>query len=247
MKQIKHVEGSAEIFVPVAEKVCKDMPVFFNPVMKFNRDVCICLLQCIGRHLKVGDALAGTGIRAIRIAKEVADCDVFMNDFSHDAFLLMKKNAKRNRVSAVISNKNAHDFLCQGFDYVDIDPFGSPNPFLDSAVRAVRNKGILAITATDTAPLCGTYPKACLRKYWAHTLKNPAMHETGIRILIRKVQLIGSQYDRALIPVFSHSTQHYFRVYFRLEKGKNDVDEVLRSHELVRFGNKIIGPLWTGQ
>ena len=47
------------------------------------------------------------------------------------------------------------DFLAilhsKGFDYIDLDPFGSPNIFLDSAVKRLGRNGILAVTATDTA------------------------------------------------------------------------------------------------
>ena len=69
-----------------------------------------------------------------------------------------------------------------GFDYIDVDPFGSPNPFLDAAIKRIARDGILAVTATDTAPLCGTYTNACRRKYWAVPLRNELMHEIGIRI-----------------------------------------------------------------
>jgi len=39
MKKIK--EGKAVIKVPKVEKVSKEMEVFYNPIMKFNRDIVI--------------------------------------------------------------------------------------------------------------------------------------------------------------------------------------------------------------
>ncbi|MCU0373510.1 MAG: ATP-binding protein, partial [Ignavibacteria bacterium] len=42
-----------------------------------------------------------------------------------------------------------------GFDYIDIDPFGSPCPFLDAAIKRLSRGGILAVTATDTSALAG--------------------------------------------------------------------------------------------
>lgn len=41
------------------------------------------------------------------------------------------------------------------FDVVDLDPYGSCSVFLDSAVQAVRDGGLLCITSTDLATICG--------------------------------------------------------------------------------------------
>ena len=69
------------------------------------------------------------------------------------------------------------------------------------------------------------------------------MHEFGLRILIRRVQLIGAQCEKALIPVFSYSKDHYMRVFFRCIKGKKEVDRILAQHSLYESA----GPIWTGQ
>jgi len=130
-----------------------------------------------------------------------------------------------------------------GFDYIDIDPYGSPNIFLDSAIKRLARNGILAVTATDTGCLAGTFPNACLRKYWAKPRRDEMMHETGLRILIRKIQLIGADHDKALTPIFSYYKDHYFRIFFICEKGKKRVDEIIKQHGM--FNNA--GPLWLGQ
>jgi len=41
------------------------------------------------------------------------------------------------------------------FDVLDLDPYGAPTPFLDGAVQAVSEGGLLCVTATDMAVLCG--------------------------------------------------------------------------------------------
>jgi hypothetical protein len=38
-----------------------------------------------------------------------------------------------------------------GYEVVDLDPYGSPTQFLDSAVQAVSEGGMLCVTATDMA------------------------------------------------------------------------------------------------
>lgn len=245
-------EGSAEFLIPKESKITKKLPVFYNPVMKFNRDISVILLNSIDKtDMKFGLPLAGTGIRGVRLLKEL-DKDklrlISFNDIDEKALMIIEKNLEMNDISkdkVELFNKEANLFLLEetGFDYLDIDPFGSPNPFLDNAIKRLSRDGILAVTATDTAPLCGTYPKTCKRKYWAIPVKNEEMHEIGLRILIRKIQLIGAQYERSLMPIFSYSKEHYFRVFLRCEKGKKKVDEIIAKHDMYKEG----GPMWTGQ
>ena len=220
-------EGKAEAIIHEG-KISKDLPVFYNPAMKLNRDLTIEFLKALDRPMKACLPLAGSGIRGIRMLLELDNIDLHMNDGSPEAYQLIKKNLKLNDVKATVENKEAAQFMIEntGFDYIDIDPFGSPNPFLDTAIRRLSREGILAVTATDTSALCGTYRKATRRKYWAESLKNSFMHETGLRILIRKVQLIAAQYERALIPMLSYSTDHYMRVFFICHKGKQKVDQL---------------------
>jgi tRNA (guanine26-N2/guanine27-N2)-dimethyltransferase len=239
----KITEGAAEIFISAQDKISKELPVFYNPAMKLNRDITIILLKQF-QPMRLCDPLAGSGIRAIRFAKELSYESIIANDNSEEAFWLIKKNMKHNKVSFEISSEDASIMLLKstGFDYIELDVFGSPNFVLDAAIKRLSRNGILGVTATDTACLSGTIPKAALRKYWAIPKKDSCMHETGIRILIRKVQLIGAQYDKALIPIFSYASEHYFRIFLVCFKGKKHVDAMLKNHGM----HNEAGPLWLG-
>lgn len=236
-------EGSAELFVPIGSKISKELPVFYNPVMKLNRDISILLLKQFPK-MTLCDLMAGTGIRAIRFARELKYKSITANDISKNAIRLIKKNMKMNKVKFEVKNEDADIFLLKskGFDYIDVDPFGSSNFFLDSAIKRISRDGVLAITNTDTAALTGTYEDACIRKYWALPKRDYMMHETGLRILIRKIQLIGMQYEKALFPIFSYFRDHYFRIYFKSVKGKKECGKIAKNHGM--FNNS--GPLWTG-
>ncbi|MBI2134898.1 methyltransferase [Candidatus Woesearchaeota archaeon] len=241
LKKIR--EGSADIFAPQGDKISRELPVFYNPVMKLNRDISILLLQQFPA-MNICDLLAGTGIRAIRIAKELSYKSITANDHNKNSFSLIKKNMRYNKVKFSVFNDDANRFLLdsKGFDYIDVDPFGSSNPFLDAAVKRISRDGILAVTNTDTAAMTGTYPKSCIRKYWAKPKLDYMMHETGLRILIRKIQLIGMQYEKALIPLFSYYKDHYMRVFFRCIKGKKECDNIAKQHGMLNDA----GPLWLG-
>ena len=241
MRKVK--EGSAEISIPIEEKISRDLPVFYNPAMKLNRDISILLLQQFP-PMNICDLLAGTGIRAIRMAEELKHKSIAANDNNKKAVDLIKKNMGCNKVKFKVYNEDANLFLLssKGFDYIDVDPFGSSNPFLDAAIKRVSRDGILAVTNTDTAALTGTYQKTCIRKYWAVPKRDYMMHETGLRILIRKVQLIGMQYEKALIPVFSYYKGHYLRIFFKCIKGKKECNKIAELHGIFNGA----GPLWLG-
>jgi len=68
------------------------------------------------------------------------------------------------------------------------------------------------------------------------------MHEYGIRILIRKIQLIGAQYNRALQPIYSYYRDHYFRIFFECTKSKTEVDTIIDQHGM----HEDVGPMWLG-
>jgi len=254
-------EGKAIIRIKKADKISKEMDVFYNPIMKLNRDIAILLLQQFP-PMNLCDPLAASGIRAIRFAKELKYESIVVNDISQKAINSIKNNFKLNKINNFtminnsdikkninnkkikILNEDANLFLLnsKGFDYIDIDPFGTSNSYLDSAVKRISRNGILAVTNTDTAALTGTYPKACIRKYWSVPKRDYMMHETGLRILIRKVQLIGMQYDKALLPLFSYFKDHYFRIFFQCSKGKKLCDEIAEKHGMINDA----GPLWIG-
>lgn len=244
-------EGKVTVRVFIDEKVRSDVPVFYNPIMEFNRSVSVALLK--GRKkLQVGLPLAASGVRGIRFLTELPAGtikSISMNDSSAQAVRMMKKNIAMNENNLKcddieISQLDANIFMLEstGFDYIDIDPFGSPNRFLDSAIIRLARDGILAVTATDTAALSGTYPAACRRKYWANPRLDHLMHETGIRMLARKVQLIGAQYEKALVPIYSYARDHYYRIFFECKKGKRAADSVIEKHKT--FND--VGPMWSG-
>ncbi len=245
-------EGKVKINVVKSKKISKKLSVFYNPVMELNRTVSVLVLNAIDKKdIQIALPLAGSGVRGLRFLKELKKGIVkriYFNDISEDAVKSIKDNLKLNRISSkkvVITQQDANLFLLesQGFDYIDVDPFGSPNIFLDSAVKRLGRAGILAVTATDTGCLAGSFPKACQRKYWAIPQRNETMHENGLRILIRKVQLIGADHSKALTPIFSYSKDHYLRVFFKCEKGKKKVDEIIKKHGMFNQA----GPLWLGE
>lgn len=220
MQYVSVIEGLTELKVPVVEKLTARNPVFYNPFMELSRDLSV----AVCRILKPGsycDALAGSGARGVRVAKEAGVGKVFLNDLNEIACGVMKENASINNVSVSISNDNCNHFLSdKKFDYIDIDPFGPPVRYLDSAIRAMPKRGFIGVAATDTSVLCGTYPRACRRKYDSISLRTDYYDELGLRILLGFIARNAVRYEYGVRVLFSHSTRHYFRAYVELNRDR---------------------------
>lgn len=262
-------EGRIRMCAETPTIVSKEMDLFYNPLMKLNRDLTIRLLQTGTRPQRIALPLAGTGVRALRILAEVPDAlilRVHVNDFNVHLKTQIEREIKRNQLTSeklVLTRKDASACMLEerAFDYIDIDPYGSPIPFLDAAVRRIQPNGILAVTATDTAALCGTSVPACKRKYNAVPLRTAIMKEIGIRILIRRVQLFAAAYGRCFEPIVSYAHRHYLRVFLRRTKGGSQrTDALLKQHQELSWCPSCVqikttcphpkitcGPCWNGR
>ncbi|ATZ61402.2 MAG: tRNA (guanine(10)-N(2))-dimethyltransferase [Methanosarcinales archaeon Met12] len=226
-------EGSTKIMVPILDKEVNYPPssasVFYNPKMELNRDISV---ACVGAFARKQDTyidvLGATGIMGTRMANEVGFKKVVINDWNPRAYELIKRNIEQNQLNAMAQNKNANVLLSEShFDIVDVDPFGTPIPFLDSACRSVKK--MLCITATDTAPLCGAHKASGIRKYGAIPLKTEYHPEMGVRILLSAIARNLARYDKSMSPLLSYAMEHYVRVYLAVEKGAAKSNEMMKQ------------------
>ena len=231
-------EGLVEIKTPEFDKVSSKAPVFYNPVMELNRDLSVLAIKTyqkeLGHEISICDAFGGSGIRGVRYAKEIDDVSkVVISDINPLAIQYAKENVATNNLNNVkVCEEDANILLrkCKGkFDVVDIDPFGTPSFFIESAAIGLKAGGMICATATDTSGLCGTYKEPCLRKYSAMPLKTEYCHEIGIRILAGFIARTFSKYRKCIEIIFSHSTEHYMRIYAKIKKGAKITDESLKN------------------
>jgi tRNA (guanine26-N2/guanine27-N2)-dimethyltransferase len=243
-------EGIVKVVVPKLAAYVKKpweyapskAPVFYNPTMELNRDLAVLTLQAyqrnLGREVSVCEPLTGCGIRGVRFAVEVKGVRrVAINDINSKATELASFNAEFNNMEyrVKVANEDANLFLSKHaapgkrFNYVDIDPFGSPVPYLDTALRALRSGGLLALTATDMAPLCGVHPRACLRKYGGHPLRTEYCHELAVRLLVGCLAMVAAKHEIGVEVLFSHSVDHYIRAYAAVNHGARRADESVRQ------------------
>uniref|UniRef100_A0A452SBV3 tRNA (guanine(26)-N(2))-dimethyltransferase n=1 Tax=Ursus americanus TaxID=9643 RepID=A0A452SBV3_URSAM len=192
--------------------------------------------------LRVLEGLAASGLRSIRFAREVPGLQsVVANDASARAVDLMCRNVQLNGVAHLVHPRQAdarmlmyqHQKASERFDVIDLDPYGSPAPFLDAAVQAVSEGGLLCVTCTDMAVLAGNSGETCYSKYGAMALKSRACHEMALRIVLHSLDLRANCYQRFVVPLLSVSADFYVRVFVRVFTGQAKVKASASKQALV--------------
>lgn len=238
------VEGTTKVLVPVPPQDANFPPsaaaVFYNPEMELNRDINVAATAAFVERLVPGkkipgeevhylDAFSASGIRGLRIAGEVG-IQAALNDWSLDAVELIRENIRINGLEekTQVTRKSANVLLHEKkFHIVDIDPFGTPAPFLDAASASVQH--LLSVTATDTAPLCGAHLNSGIRKYAAVPLNTEYHSEMGLRVLLGACARELAKHEKGMLPLLSHVTRHYVRTYLGIVPGAKQADKTLRS------------------
>lgn len=227
-------EGEVTLLVPaqsVTQMEPPKFPAFFNPAAKFNRDISILIYRHFidqsRKNISFVDSMCGLGARGVRVGKEIPQIQkVVFNDFNLLSAQTAKVNAMINNIyhkSDFYTSETCNFLSCSAnFDnratVIDLDPFGTPAPFLDCILRGVENEGMISITATDTAVLQGVYPRVCYRKYYGIPLRTRYSLEIGTRLLLSSTALVASRLDLYINPIFAHSYRNYVRIYCKVSK-----------------------------
>ncbi|TKY65049.1 tRNA (guanine(26)-N(2))-dimethyltransferase 2 [Spatholobus suberectus] len=181
----------------------------------------------VQRELKpprVLEALSATGLRALRYAREIEGIgQVVALDNDKASVEACRRNIKFNgsvacsKVESHLADARVYMLThSKEFDVVDLDPYGSPSVFLDSAVQSVVDGGMLMCTATDMAVLCGGNGEVCYSKYGSIPQRGKYCHEMALRILLASIESHANHYKRYIVPVVSVQMDFYVRVFVRI-------------------------------
>ena len=182
--------------------------------------------------IKIFEGLSATGLRSVRFGLEIPGVqEVIANDYDENAVSFIKKNIEHNKLDGLVRENcgdaamvmYAHRKNQLRFHVIDLDPYGSPCVFLDSAVQAVKDGGLLCVTCTDTAILCGNAPETCWAKYGATSLRSKFCHEMALRIVLRSIESHANRYNCYITPLLSLSIDFYVRVFVKVNHGQAKV------------------------
>jgi tRNA (guanine26-N2/guanine27-N2)-dimethyltransferase len=103
------------------------------------------------------------------------------------------------------------------FDVVDLDPYGSAIPFLESALGCIQSGGLLALTFTDMAVLCARRPHVCSYKYGSVPLPQKYCHEMALRMILNMVSSMAGRHGRVIEPLLCLTVDFYVRLFIRVK------------------------------
>ncbi|KAL8728269.1 MAG: hypothetical protein Q9166_005510 [cf. Caloplaca sp. 2 TL-2023] len=184
---------------------------------------------------RILDALSATGLRALRYVKEIPHVTmVTANDLSPSAAASIKLNAEYNGIAgkvqpttgdakALMYHHIAHKKE-ELFHVIDLDPYGTAVPFLDAAVQAVSDGGLLCVTCTDAGVFAAVgWPEKAFSQYGGVSWKGTQNHEAGLRLILNAVATSAARYSLAIEPLLSLNIDFYARLFIRIHKSPSDV------------------------
>jgi tRNA (guanine26-N2/guanine27-N2)-dimethyltransferase len=261
---IKKKEGSVEFFIykQDSEKIpSKSMNVFYNEKMILNRDVTNLAIGAYKKlwnlsTLKFIDSMAASGVGTIRLLKELKEFnEIYINDLNPLAVNLIKKNLQINKIDlskVVVSqddanslfskfnyqNSHTSDKMFNKVDIISIDPFGTPNLYIDMAFKAIKSQnGLMCITATDTPVLFGVKPNVCIRKYMSKSLHTEYCKEIGARILVYFISRMANINNLGIMPILSFYSNHFIRIFIITVKKKKRIIDYFSNYGYILHCN----------
>ncbi|WP_254979653.1 N2,N2-dimethylguanosine tRNA methyltransferase [Cyanobium sp. ATX 6A2] len=205
---------------------------FFRPQSRPSRDLGVLLARALtasgplaGRPLRVLDAMAGCGIRGLRLGLEAGAAAVWANDADPDRLPLLRANLAPLLTAGCelcTTALTAQQLLAgclerrQRFELVDLDAFGCPTALLPLALEAVALDGALVLASTDGRSATGHDRPAALRRFGAAARAHPASWELALRLQIGSVARCAWALGRGVEPLLAFSEGRTFRTAVRL-------------------------------
>jgi tRNA (guanine26-N2/guanine27-N2)-dimethyltransferase len=219
------VEGGVQLYDVV------DGSLFYNEHQLLQRDLSVAVLRVLSVRSKdlspltVCDALSGTGVRALRYAVECCTAKgsikVTANDTSTSAAILANRDL--NGIAAelfAVQGQDASVLLLANplqLHYIDLDPFGSPVPYIAAAITAIADHGILAVAATDFDVISGKRARACRRLYGANPIPNSTCPgEVALRVLLQAIATAAAAQGKHIEPLLCVGLEFCVRVFVRV-------------------------------
>lgn len=215
-------EGAVEFHLP------QSAHIFYNPRARLGRDLGVLAMRVeaerLERPLEVLELMAGAGLRSRRYLSEAPVAHIVVNDANYESFAVLQRHVGDDpRVE--LHNELAQRLLSRfyleerRFDWVDLDPFGAPSPYVPFVHGVIRWGGLFYVTATDAPVLCGAQRGESLKSYDAVSALGRECHEFGLRILVGFLMRRLVQANMQAAPLFSVFDGYCWRVLLRVFKG----------------------------
>ena len=124
------------------------------------------------------------------------------------------------------------------FDVVDLDPYGTAVPFLESALSSIANNGLLCVTFTDMAVLCARKPHVCFYKYGAAPLGKAYCHEQALRMVLFTINSMANKHGLQIEPLVSLTVDFYVRLFIRVKESASECQKSISKYSHIHQCSK---------
>mmetsp|Transcript_28227 Transcript_28227/g.66807 ORF Transcript_28227/g.66807 Transcript_28227/m.66807 type:complete len:582 (+) Transcript_28227:104-1849(+) len=217
--------------------------------------------------LKIFEAFAASGIKSIRYAKELPQGAegvrlLVANGPDESCAARIRESAARGgvpegRIQAASEDANGHMYARRArgagglgddaYDVIDLDASGTAAPFLDAAVQAVADGGLLCITSTDLPILNGNNPETCFARYGGTALKCAYAHELALRLVLHAVAAAAAKCGREAKPLLACSMDLCIRLFVHVTdsaaRAKHHASRTALVHQCVQCESFFLQPL----
>lgn len=210
------------------------------------------------RPIRALDALCATGVRIRRWRNEIPGelqhrLRITANDLDEFALSWAKishakhppqtpikhepEDDRHGQTSTAVFDNGVHfqrldarmAMVDAAYQWVDLDPFGSPIQFLDAALQSLSRTGVLEVTATDTAALTGSSPSSQARRYQAKGLVDEYAHDDAVRLLLGTVATTAARLDKVVTPLLALFDGHHVRISLLVRTSKSEATAIRKS------------------
>lgn len=128
---------------------------------------------------------------------------------------------------------NRHRADNDPFHVIDLDPYGTAVPFLESTLGAIANHGMINVTFTDLAVLCDRAPQVCFYRYGSAPLGKANCHEFALRMVLYTINSIANKMGKQIEPLLSLSVDFYIRLFIRVRNSPQQCHSSLSRYSQV--------------
>jgi len=174
------------------------------------------------------ESFAGGGSRTVMYSIFAKPKEIYSNEANRSSLCELKANIIINDIENVrIFNEDIFK-LCailylegKRFDFIDLDPFGSPSPYLPYIFLIVKEGTYIYITSTDMPTLAGRRKAYGFKLYGTYIPYMPFYPEVGLRALLYKLQSVAMEFSYSIDPLFFLYEGYAYRLLIRVEKFKD--------------------------
>ncbi len=199
---------------------------FYNPKAQLSRELGV-VSFIASESENLFEVFAGGGSRTVMYSIFARPTEMYSNEASRSALCELKANIIINGIKNVkLFNEDIFKLSSvlylegKRFDFIDLDPFGSPSPYLPYIFLTVKEGTYIYITSTDMPTLAGKRKAYGFKLYGTYIPYMPFYPEVGLRALLYKLQSVAMEFSYTIDPLFFLYEGYAYRLLIRVGRFK---------------------------